>query len=185
MMRHRSARRAQTVTITMLTALLLYGCTLQGSSEGRSAEHPSVFVERVPDGDTVEADIQGKVERIRLIGIDAPELDQRPWGRKAKKYLQELIASSHWQVGIEYDIERRDKHDRVLAYLWSRDGRLINEEMVKGGYAVLFTIPPNVKHEDRFKAAQIVARENRAGIWEKGGLSQKPSDYRREHPRTQ
>ena len=170
--------------IAILTVLLLLcGCAAQSSSEGQTAESGSVYIAKVADGDTVETSIRGRVERIRLIGIDSPELDQRPWGRSAKKFLQELISASGWQVGIEYDIERHDKHGRILAYLWTRDGKMINEEMVKSGHAVLFTIPPNVKHADRLKTAQVIARGNRIGIWGKSGLSQPPSAYRKEHPR--
>jgi len=60
---------------------------------------------------------------------------------------------------------------------------MINEEIVRNGYAVLFTFPPNVKYADRLTAAQIIARENRLGIWGKDGLKQMPSAYRKEHPR--
>jgi len=176
--------QAKTITVAILTVVtLLLGCTAKGSSEGKKAEYRSVYVERVPDGDTVEANIQGRVERIRLIGIDAPELDQRPWGKRSKKFLQDLVSASGWQLGIEYDVEKRDKHDRILAYLWARDGKMINEEIVRSGYAVLFTFPPNVKYADRLTAAQVIARENRLGIWGKDGLKQMPSAYRKEHPR--
>ena len=179
-----AGQRAKTITVAILTVVALFcGCTAKSSSEAQKAEYRSVYVERVPDGDTVEANIQGTVERIRLIGIDAPELDQRPWGKRSKKFLQDLVAASGWQLGIEYDVEKRDKHDRILAYLWARDGKMINEEIVKNGYAVLFTFPPNVKYADRLIAAQIIARENKIGIWGKEGLKQLPSDYRKEHPR--
>jgi micrococcal nuclease len=167
--------------ITLIS--LFYGCPTQHNSEAKRVDEGSLYVEKVSDGDTIEAVVQGRVERIRLIGIDAPELDQRPWGRKSKKFLQDLISSAGWQLGIEYDVEQRDKHDRILAYLWTRDGKMINEEMVRNGYAVLFTFPPNVKHADRLAAAQVIARENELGVWGKGGLRQQPSDYRKEHPR--
>ena len=179
-----AGERVKTIVIAILTVVaLLCGCTAKSSSEGQKAGLQSVYVERVPDGDTVEANIQGTVERIRLIGIDAPELEQRPWGKRSKKFLQDLVAASGWQLGIEYDVEKRDKHDRILAYLWARDGKMINEEIVRNGYAVLFTFPPNVKYADRLIAAQIIARENKIGIWGKDGLKQLPSDYRKEHPR--
>lgn len=161
---------------------LLYGWLMRNDSEGRKPEDRSVFIGKVYDGDTVEADFRGKTVKIRLIGIDAPEMKQRPWGRRSKKYLEEMVSASGWQLGIEFDVEKLDKYDRTLAYLWTRDGRLVNEEMLKGGHAVLYTFPPNVKHVDRLKAAQVIARENRTGIWGKNGLKQMPSEYRKEHP---
>ena len=55
--------------------------------------------------------------------------------------------------------------------------------MVKNGYAMLFTIPPNVRYAAELRAAQREAREKRLGIWSSEGLRERPGDYRREHPR--
>jgi len=173
------------ISIAVLAAIFpLYGWMARNSPEGKKPdEHNSVYIERVVDGDSVEANIRGKREQIRFIGIDAPELAQKPWGKCAKKFLEGLVSASGWQARIEYDVEKRDKHDRILAYLWSRDNKLINDEMLRNGYAVLFTFPPNVKHVDRLKASQVIARENKLGIWGRDGLKQLPSDFRKEHLR--
>lgn len=173
------------LSLTILTIVsLLYGWLARNAPEGKkSDENNSVFIEKVLDGDSVEANIRGKKEQIRFIGIDAPELSQKPWGKRSKKFLEDLISASGWQARIEYDVEKRDKYNRILAYLWSRDNKLLNEEILGNGYAVLFTFPPNVKYVDRLKAAQVIARENKRGVWGKDGLKQLPSDYRKEHPR--
>jgi micrococcal nuclease len=177
-------RPIKVLFLSVLTVVSLFCAGMaRNASEGGKARDMSVYVEKVFDGDTVEANVQGRREQIRLIGIDAPEMSQKPWGRRSKKFLEELVSASGWQLGIEYDVEKRDKHDRILAYLWSRDGKMINEEMVRNGNAVLFSFPPNVKHVDRLRSAQVIARENKIGIWGKSGLKQLPSDYRKEHPR--
>ncbi|HYQ48486.1 MAG TPA: thermonuclease family protein [Thermodesulfovibrionales bacterium] len=177
----------KTTVITALSMLavvfLLHGWISASAPGGKKIDERSVFVEKVADGDSVEAVLGGRRVQIRLIGIDAPELGQRPWGKKAKKYLEDLIAASGWEVGLEYDVEKYDKYGRLLAYLRTRDGKLVNEELLRAGLAVIFTFPPNVKYTDRFRTAQIIARENKAGIWGKAGLRQLPSDYRKEHPR--
>jgi len=139
-------------------------------------------VVRVNDGDTVTVLIDRHRQKIRLIGIDAPELGQQPWGERAKRHLEDVLSSSGG-ISIEYDIEQRDKYGRLLAYIRTADGRLVNAEMLRDGYAVLFTFPPNVKHVDEFTSAQRQARERKLGIWGKGGLSQLPVDWRRQHPR--
>ncbi|MFN3265126.1 MAG: thermonuclease family protein, partial [Aquificaceae bacterium] len=54
---------------------------------------------------------------------------------------------------------------RLLAYVWLSDGRMLNEVLVKEGYAMVYTIPPNVKYQERFLQAQRYARENRKGLW--------------------
>lgn len=142
-----------------------------------------VPVVAVHDGDTVSIIMNKKQEKVRLIGIDAPELGQKPWGEEAKKYLETLLGSSGWKGKLEFDVEKRDQYGRILAYLRTTDGELINLLMVKSGYAMLYTFPPNVKHVNELKAAQIEARERRLGIWSEKGLKEKPRDYKREHPR--
>ena len=83
----------------------------------------SYVVTAVHDGDTVSIKVKSfagfplKIERVRLIGIDAPELGQDPWGRKAKKQLKKLVSESDWVVNVEFDVDQRDKYGRLLGYL--------------------------------------------------------------------
>jgi micrococcal nuclease len=142
-----------------------------------------VTVVSVSDGDTVMVILDKRKEKVRLIGIDAPELGQKPWGAEAKQHLETLLASSGWKVRLEFDVEKRDKYGRILAYLRTTDSRLINLLMVKNGYAMLFTIPPNVRYAAELRDAQREARGKRLGIWSSEGLRERPADYRREHPR--
>lgn len=139
-------------------------------------------VVRVNDGDTVTVSLNGRRERIRLIGIDAPEMGQGSWGERAKRHLEDILHPLR-NVYIEYDVERRDKYGRLLAYIRTNEGRMVNADMVRDGYAVLFTFPPNVTHVDEFTSAQSQARERKRGIWGKDGLSQLPAAWRRQHPR--
>ncbi len=168
-----------TVVAATLTVLGLSQCNpITGSQR---PDHLPVKLIRVHDGDTVSVIINRKKEKVRLIGIDAPELRQRPWGTISKKHLNKIFEDSGWSVAIELDIDQRDKYGRLLAYIWTRDGKMVNLEMIKGGHAVLYTIPPNVKHADEFREAQRTARENRLNIWGKKGLRQFPEDYRKTH----
>ena len=137
----------------------------------------------VHDGDTVSLLINNKQQKVRLIGIDAPEIGQKLWGDEAKRHLESLIGSSSQEVKIEYDVEKNDKHGRVLAYLWTPENVLINLMMIKSGYAVLYSVPPNVKYADEFRKAQEEARNLKLGIWSENGLRKMPRDYRKENPR--
>lgn len=153
----------------------------QESSRAVNGEYVSVL--RVHDGDTVSIIIGNTEEKVRLIGVDAPELGQEPWGKRAKRKLQEIMRKTDKTVRIEFDVEERDKYGRLLAYLWTKDGRLINEEMIRSGYAFVYTVPPNVRYVDRFRRAQEIASKRRVGIWGEKGLEERPSDYRKTHPR--
>jgi micrococcal nuclease len=149
----------------------------------------SYVVTNVYDGDTVSIKVKSfagfplKIERVRLIGVDAPELGQEPWGRKAKRHLKKLISESGWIVNVEFDAEQRDQYGRLLGYLWNRNkGTLINERMIEDGYAVLYTFPPNVKYVDRLIESQKRAQSKGLLIWGKNGLTQNPAEWRKEHP---
>lgn len=146
-------------------------------------------VTQVHDGDTVSiriskfTKIPAKTERVRLIGIDAPELKQEPWGRKAKKHLKDIVSKSDWIVSVELDLEQRDKHGRLLGYLWDKKGRCINMQMVETGYAMAYTLPPNVKYANQLADAQSRARQDKKGLWKENAFSKTPREWRRENPR--
>jgi micrococcal nuclease len=146
-------------------------------------DEPFLQVKEVHDGDTVTIIVGGRPEKVRLIGIDAPEMGQKPWGRKSRDHLESLISDAGWKVRVETDVEERDKYGRLLGYLWSPEGTHLNLVMLQNGYALLYTFPPNVKYVDEFRSAQREAREQEIGIWSQKGLREKPSDYRRSHPR--
>jgi micrococcal nuclease len=164
-------------------ALILLCLTVLASPVLAAGALSEAKIVKVNDGDTVIIRTEGKTYRTRLIGIDAPEMGQEPWGRKAKKHLRELLNGSGGMVRVEMDVTKYDKYDRLLAYLWLNDKTLINELMLRDGYAVLFTIQPNSKHVDRLKKAQYTARENRSGIWGPYGLTERPIEYKKGHPR--
>ncbi len=137
----------------------------------------------VNDGDTVTIRVDGRRYRTRLIGIDAPEMGQEPWGQRAKEHLRGILKGLHWRVLIEGGVEQYDKYNRLLVYLWTEDNRLVNEQMLRDGYAVLFTMQPNSKYADRFVKAQRLARQEKRGIWGPDGLKERPLDYKKAHPR--
>lgn len=160
-----------------------YGIKNRDDSHDTKGAGKTLRVKKIYDGDTVSALVNGRFEKIRLIGIDAPEVDQRPWGSKTRECLRSIVSATDSRISLEYDIERRDKYGRILAYVWTQDGKMINEEMMKKGCAVLFTFPPNVKYAERFRAAQKKAQELKEGIWGEHGLQESPYEYRKKHPR--
>jgi micrococcal nuclease len=82
------------------------------------------------------------------------------------------------RVRLEHDVGLSDRYGRVLAYAWT-GSTLVNEAMVRDGWAVLYTVPPNVKYEERFRRAQNEARTRGAGLWAQKGFSCLPKDFRR------
>ena len=150
-------------------------------------------VVRVEDGDTVTVRLANGTERVRLTGIDAPEsaesekLDRDAarsrqskativaLGRRASAYTRRRLQGR--RVGLELDVERRDRYGRLLAYVWLGD-TMFNAEMVRDGYADTFTVPPNVRWAELFRGLAAEARTARRGLWADGWTG-RPSGRRR------
>ena len=135
-----------------------------------SAE-PAAFVDgtvvRVVDGDTIHVRIGARVERVRYIGVNAPELHhprrgEEPGGREAARVNRDLVLDR--RVRLEMDVQSRDRYGRLLAYVWVGD-LMVNAELVRLGYAQVMTVPPNVRHQALFLKLQRDAREAGRGLW--------------------
>jgi micrococcal nuclease len=134
-----------------------------GGHSGRVAVH----VVEVVDGDTIRVDLDGEVTPVRLIGIDTPEregpyTDEECYGARSSRFTAEMLGGR--RVELEFDVDRTDRFDRTLAYVWIED-ELFNERIVREGYAVTATFPPNVRYVERLAAAQRLARSGSAGLW--------------------
>ena len=142
------------------------------------SRYADIYVRRVVDGDTLE--LQGG-ERVRLIGIDTPEVhESEKLHRDARRSRQDIRAikamgERSWEftkglaegkaVRLEFDVEKRDRYGRFLAYVYLADGTFLNAKIVEGGYASLMTFPPNVKYANLFLRLYREARQNRRGLW--------------------
>ncbi len=132
---------------------------------GFAAPPPSSFqVERAIDGDTI---VLTNGERVRYIGIDTPETKhpKKPveyFGKEASEANQKLVEGK--TVRLEFDVQKRDRYDRLLAYIYV-DDIFVNAWLVENGYAQVATFPPNVKYQELFVKLQREARENKRGLW--------------------
>jgi micrococcal nuclease len=154
------------------------GCAPGGdAAESRTPSPPdplTCMVQRIVDGDTL---VCAGGERLRLLLIDAPELSQAPWGEAARDALASL-APVGTPLRKESDVQPRDRYGRTLAYLWLEDGRMVNEELLRAGVAVVSVYPPNVRHVDRLRAAVAEAREGKVGLWATPAFQCAPADHR-------
>jgi micrococcal nuclease len=150
-------------------ALLLAG-TLALSGAVATAQE-SRFVARVVDGDTIELD--GR-ERVRLIGVDAPEHGAQDsadaaFADQATAFVVRLASGQ--RVRLEFEPDRRyDAYGRTLAYVFLADGALLNLEIVRAGYAHAYTRFP-FERLDQFRAAEREARAERRGLWRLGAAA--------------
>ena len=147
------------IFIVIAISFLVAGC---------SPPVPGAYYSRVVhvyDGDTVRL---ANGEKVRYIGIDTPEMNyKRPpaeyFAQEAKYFNSNLVYGKN--VRLEFDIEKRDKYGRLLAYVFT-DDIFVNEEMIREGYANTLTIPPNVKYADKFRKLLREAKTEHRGLWQ-------------------
>jgi micrococcal nuclease len=166
----------------MLREMLLASALLALSAPG--TDTPPVLGGRVTyvvDGDTIHVQLGGRIEKVRYIGVNAPESaagNRATGGRQhhlsifphtpaagdaARRINLDLVGSR--SVRLELDRRRRDEHHRLLAYVWVGD-TMINAEMVKRGYAQVMSVPPDFRHRALFVRLQAEARAAGRGLWQ-------------------
>lgn len=155
----------------VFACVVLAGCGAEGPAGDGGGR-----VERVVDGDTVDVVIGQRHERVRLIGIDTPELahaatGDRPatpgecYGEEARAYTEGLLPPGT-RVRLVRDIVGRDDYGRVLAYVYrAADGVFVNYELARHGFAQPLAIPPNTAFATRFVEAVREAEAAGAGLW--------------------
>ncbi len=131
-------------------------------------------VVRVIDGDTIE--IENGV-KVRYIGIDTPELHHpkksvQCFGKEAFEENKKLVEGK--EIRLEKDVSETDKYKRLLRYIYvdppaggesSPSGILLNDYLVRQGFAHSSTFPPDVKYQEQFVEAEKEARAQKRGLW--------------------
>jgi micrococcal nuclease len=165
-------RKLLSVLLLSLLASLLALLSGASTSVPETNEGP-YMVEKVIDGDTIKVSIEGKLETIRLVGIDTPETvhPQKTvecFGLEASKKAKELLLNK--EVYLESDSSQgdSDKYQRLLKYVFLENGTNVNLLMIKEGYAYEYTYDLPYKYQKEFKEAQKLARDTRTGLW--GGV---------------
>ncbi|MBO5341253.1 MAG: thermonuclease family protein [Lachnospiraceae bacterium] len=129
----------------------------------------------VVDGDTVDVDLNGVKERVRLIGVDAPESvsaeesENSVYGELASEYTREHLKEGT-VVYLMFDSEKRDRYDRLLAYVWLEDAldntdHLFQKQLVEDGYARAVSYEPNTLYRHVFEESMGEAIVERNGLW--------------------
>ncbi len=122
------------------------------------------------DGDTLIVEVgQGATESVRLIGVDAPEVESRfrkgeELGDEARAWVVARIGNGGVRLVAEAGREDRDRYDRLLRYVYTEDGTHLNAEIVRAGFARAYTRFPFAM-QDRFVELEQEARRNRRGLW--------------------
>lgn len=124
------------------------------------------------DGDTIQIDLNGKKEKVRLLGIDTPEMnydsDKKPdcYAKEASEQLKKIIGNSCVQIKADQLAGEKDKYGRLLLYLYLPDNTFVNMQMVKQGHAFSYIYSDN-QYKQEFEQAQQEAKSKQLGLWGK------------------
>jgi micrococcal nuclease len=168
----RPISRLLLVVTSLATAASIRSCQVAPDA---ATSRNTWTIQTVHDGDTVTAVTPtGQTERIRLLGIDAPEYHQ-PYGREARTTLNQKLRSQPLRI----EAHGRDQYNRLLGVLWIGP-RNINQEMVTDGAAWVFDrgSPPA-----ELLQAERAARQAQRGLWSAANPI-RPAEWRMTHPRT-
>lgn len=142
--------------------------------------HEAVEVQYVQayDGDTIQVELNGQKESVRMLMIDCPEMRHKQDGKQL--YAQEAtdltksLLENAQKVELVYDVgPERDKYNRILAYVFV-DGKLVQERLLAEGLAVVrYIYKPNNSLEQEFLAVENIAKEKRVNIWSHENYFQK------------
>lgn len=166
-------KKPQGIIIILLFIALLFAFEKNSNnfnSNSNISKNQSIVgkVVKVIDGDTIDIlDRQNNKHRIRLYGIDAPESKQA-YGQESRKFLSSMIAG----LNVEIIIKDKDKYQRNIANVLL-NGKDINKEMVRNGYAHAYT-----EYSSEYAIDEIEAKKLKLGLW-RDKHPMKPSDFRR------
>jgi micrococcal nuclease len=154
------------VVITLAVSVLAAGCA-SASERAPPGQDLTVPVTTVTDGDTIHVTYQGRDERVRMIGVDTPEVSW--YGGKAECFGEEAgLYTRHRLDGrtirLEFDVDLRDRYDRLLAYVYV-GSELFNLTLVRLGYAAADPVPPDTARATAFGDAERAAKAARRGQW--------------------
>ena len=126
-------------------------------------------VTEVIDGDTIKVRLKESVQTVRYLSIDTPEIEHsftgkdQPFGQEAKTLNESIVRDK--VVCLQYDLQQKDTYNRLLAYVFLDNGIMVNEILLRAGYARLLIIKPNIKYTQRLTIAQQKAVEEKREIW--------------------
>ncbi len=130
----------------------------------------SAQVTKVVDGDTIKVSINGNEETVRLIGINTPEtVDPRKpvecFGPQASEEAKKVLSGQSVTLESDPTQDARDKYGRLLDYVFLADGTNFDLFMIRQGFAREYTYKYPYKHQQEFKNAEALAKQEKLGLW--------------------
>lgn len=158
------------VVISALLTLAQQQGWLHTLNQAAVSNQPGLYkVTRFVDGDTITVDMNGKNEKVRMVGVDTPETHKpnapvQCYGPAAAAYTKNLIGTQSVRLVSDELSTNRDRYDRLLRYVYLTDGTMVNQSLIENGYGFYYPYFPFSK-SDQFAAAQASAKAANKGLW--------------------
>ena len=128
------------------------------------------YVSDVIDGDTIAVNKDEREYKVRLIGVDTPELkhprkEVECFAREASNKASDLMLDKYVYLFADETQYDKDRYGRLLRYVYLEDETFVNELLIKEGYGYEYTYETKYKYQDEFKVAETYARDNELGLW--------------------
>lgn len=156
--------------LAIITALGQHFGWFTQASKTVQTNDPSLYaVNHFVDGDTIAVNMNGKVEKVRFIGVDTPETHKpntpvQCFGQEAAAHTKEVIGTQRVRLESDSESTNRDRYDRLLRYVYLADGTNVNEALVRDGYAFYYPYFPFTK-ATQFATDQQQAQDEKKGLW--------------------
>src|SRR5437868_2508299 len=133
--------------LTVLIAVLTYGLQagwFGAASQVAKLNQPGLYaIDHFVDGDTIAVKMNGKVEKVRFVGVDTPETHKpntpvQCYGPAAAAFTKNLIGSNRVRLVSDSLSTDRDRYNRLLRYIYLPDGTLVNESLIQNGYGFYY-----------------------------------------------
>ena len=172
MTRRATKRKLIKLAISLIVVGISYYAAMHPQQTAQIAANVPAGSYRVTefvDGDTIAVDMNGKVEKIRMIGVDTPEThDPRKavecFGQAASAYTKQIIGDKPVRLEADPLSTNRDRYNRLLRYVYTADNKLVEQEIIQNGYGFAYISFPFTKLEE-FKGYEKEARDQNRGLW--------------------
>lgn len=158
------------VIVILIVWAIQQSGALESAQQAAVTSQPGLYkVTRFVDGDTIEIDMNGTKETVRMIGIDTPET-HRPntpvqcYGPAAAAFTKNTIGNKRVRLEADPKNTNRDRYDRLLRYVYTEDNKFVNRAVIDGGYGFAYLSFPFSK-SDEFDSAQAAAQASKKGLW--------------------
>lgn len=185
----RQTRKLVAAIIFLIAAAVAYfqpGLVKDGLKTAQQSQPGLYEVEETSDGDTIIVNMNGKREIIRLIGVDTPETQHpdRPvecFGKEASEFIRKLLTGQKVRLQADPLNTNRDRYDRLLRYVYTQEGSLVEQRLIAEGYGFSYTQFPFEK-KDEFNTFEQQAKDSKKGLWAACQITVSESGVERTNP---